>query len=142
MLRISRQIFQFLPFPGNMRTDRRHRHLGSSTRDQGGEDNPEQLLRIWVISAVATNSRCAWRSSDGSMVRMPVRGFTHQSRLYGSAMFSSGETWRTESVREVVSVRGAISVGFLPVFWPPKGPAQCFESIACHPQPIPPCSLA
>jgi hypothetical protein len=24
-----------------MRLDRRHRHLGSSARDQGGEDNPE-----------------------------------------------------------------------------------------------------
>jgi hypothetical protein len=39
--RISRQIIQFLPFPGNMRLDRRHRHLGSSARDQGGKDNHE-----------------------------------------------------------------------------------------------------
>src|ERR671916_2456771 len=29
-------------------------------------------LIAWVVSAVATNSRCAWRSSDGSMVRVPV----------------------------------------------------------------------
>ena len=27
-----------------MRLDRRHRHLGSSARDQGGEDNPERFL--------------------------------------------------------------------------------------------------
>jgi hypothetical protein len=29
-----------------------------------------------------------------------------------------------------------LSVGFLPVFSPPKGAAECFESIACHPQSI------
>ena len=39
--RNSRQVIQLLPFPGNMRLDRRHRHLGSSARDQGGKDNPE-----------------------------------------------------------------------------------------------------
>ena len=32
---------QFLPFPGNTRLDRSHRHQGSTTSDQGGEDNPE-----------------------------------------------------------------------------------------------------
>jgi hypothetical protein len=41
MLGNSRQILQLSPPPGNMRLDRRHRHLGSSARDQGGEDNPE-----------------------------------------------------------------------------------------------------
>jgi hypothetical protein len=40
-LRNSRQIIQLSPPPGNTRLDRRHRHLGSSARDQGGEDNPE-----------------------------------------------------------------------------------------------------
>ena len=39
--RISRQIIQLFPSSGNMRLDRRHRHLGSTTRDQGGKDNPE-----------------------------------------------------------------------------------------------------
>src|SRR5829696_8783017 len=34
------------------------------------------------------------------------------------------------------------SVGLLPVFCPPKGAAQCLESMACHFQEIPPCSLA
>src|SRR5688572_5984901 len=33
---------------------------------------PRRHLIAWVLSAVATNSRCAWRSSDGSMVRVPV----------------------------------------------------------------------
>jgi hypothetical protein len=129
-----------LPFPGNTRLDRRHRHLGSSARDQGSKDNPEWFfltgigcasehesegaagalnscgdagvgrleaeavpsldgadllgeaaghrekfrrinmggdmprrhLKACVVSAVATNSRCAWRSSDRSMVRVPV----------------------------------------------------------------------
>src|SRR5215216_163409 len=33
---------------------------------------PRRHLKAWVVSAVATNSCCAWRSSDGSMVRVPV----------------------------------------------------------------------
>src|SRR5215218_7360009 len=33
---------------------------------------PRRHLKAWVVSAVATNSRCAWKSSDGSMVRVPV----------------------------------------------------------------------
>src|ERR671917_2179043 len=37
---------------------------------------PRRHLKAWVVSAVATNSRCAWRSRDGSMVRVPV------SRIY------------------------------------------------------------
>src|SRR5918997_6140416 len=44
MVRVSRQIIQFLPSPGNMRVDRRHRHLGASAGDQGGEDDPERSL--------------------------------------------------------------------------------------------------
>jgi hypothetical protein len=42
MLRIS--IIQLLPSPGNMRPDRRHRHLGPSAGDHGGEDDPEWSL--------------------------------------------------------------------------------------------------
>jgi hypothetical protein len=34
-----------------------------------------------------------------------------------------------------------ISVGFLPVFWPPRGAGEFLESIACHFQEIPPRSL-
>src|ERR671916_3387964 len=36
---------------------------------------PRRHLKAWVVSAVATKSRCAWRSSDGSMVRVPVPRF-------------------------------------------------------------------
>src|SRR3712207_1256322 len=36
---------------------------------------PRRHLKAWVVSAVATNSRCAWRSSDASMVRVPVPRF-------------------------------------------------------------------
>ena len=46
--RNSRQVIQLLPFPGNMLLDRRHRHLGSSARDQGGKDNPEWYFLIGI----------------------------------------------------------------------------------------------
>jgi hypothetical protein len=44
MVRSSRQVIQLLPSPGNVRLDRCHRHLGPSTGDQGGEDDPERFL--------------------------------------------------------------------------------------------------
>jgi hypothetical protein len=37
-------IIQLSPLHGDMRLDRRHRHLGPSAGDQGGEDDPEQSL--------------------------------------------------------------------------------------------------
>jgi hypothetical protein len=42
--RISRQIIQLLPSLGNTRLDRRHRHLGPSAGDQGGEDDTQWSL--------------------------------------------------------------------------------------------------
>ncbi len=42
MLRIS--IIQPSPLPGNVRLDRRHRHLGPPAGDQNGEDDPERTL--------------------------------------------------------------------------------------------------
>src|SRR5918992_803286 len=47
---------------------------------------PRRHLKAWVVSAVATNSRCAWRSSDGSMVRVPV------SRIYAPVSIIEEET--------------------------------------------------
>jgi hypothetical protein len=57
--RISRQIIQLVPSPGNMRLDRRHRHLGSWARDQGGEDNPERFLLTGISCASEHESKGA-----------------------------------------------------------------------------------
>jgi hypothetical protein len=57
--RISRQIIQLLPFPGNTRLDRRHRHLGSTTRDQGGKDNPEWFFLTGIGCASEHESKGA-----------------------------------------------------------------------------------
>lgn len=48
---------QFLPFPGNTRLDRRHRHLGSTTSDQGGEDNPEWFFLTGIGCASEHESK-------------------------------------------------------------------------------------
>ena len=67
MLRISRQIIQLLPSPGNTRLDRRHRHLGSSARDQGGKDNPEWffLTGIGCASEHESNGAAGTLNSCG-----------------------------------------------------------------------------
>src|SRR5215204_1469994 len=49
---------------------------------------------------------------------------------------------RPSTRRFIFSPSLPLSVGLLPVLWPPKGAAQCLESIACHFQEIPPHSLA
>ena len=55
--RISRQIIQLMPSPGNTRLDRRHRHLGSTTRDQGGKDNPERFFLTGIGCASEHESK-------------------------------------------------------------------------------------
>jgi hypothetical protein len=57
--RISRQIIQLLPSPGTMRLDRRHRHLGSSARDQDGKDNPEWFFLTGIGCASENESEGA-----------------------------------------------------------------------------------
>ena len=49
---------------------------------------------------------------------------------------------RSSMMRFIFAPSFPLSVGFLPVFPPPKGAAQLLESIACHFQPTPPRSLA
>jgi hypothetical protein len=42
-----------------MRLDRRHRHLGSSARDQGGKDNPERFFLTAIGCASEHESKGA-----------------------------------------------------------------------------------
>src|SRR5215203_530700 len=51
---------------------RRRANARSSAASTWAATCPRRHLKACVVSAVATNSRCAWRSSDGSMVRVPV----------------------------------------------------------------------
>jgi hypothetical protein len=47
-----------------MRLDRRHRHLGSSARDQGGEDNPERFFLTGIGCASEHESKGAAGALD------------------------------------------------------------------------------
>ena len=50
---------QLLPSPGNTRLDRRHRQLGSTTREQGSEDNLEWFLLTGIGCASEHESKGA-----------------------------------------------------------------------------------